>query len=35
MAESVEDFLFENVGSPVEQKEIKIERFSLHLRLNL
>ena len=27
MAESVEDFLFENVGSPVEEKEIKLERF--------
>lgn len=27
MAESVEDFLFENVGSPVEEKEVKLERF--------
>lgn len=27
MTESVEDFLFENVGSPVEEKEVKLERF--------
>ena len=27
MAESVEDFLFENVGSPVEEKEVKLDRF--------
>lgn len=27
MAESVEDFLFESVGSPVEEKEVKLERF--------
>ena len=32
MAESVEDFLFENVGSPVEEKEVKLDRFKSALR---
>lgn len=27
MAESIKDFLFENVGSPVEEQEFKLERF--------